>query len=167
MWLSARVDYAVRAMLEIAAAEGSPVKAEVLASSQSISVSFLENIIGDLKRAGLIISRRGRRGGHQLARPASEITVADVIRAEVGNLADIHGHRPEEVHYQGAATNLTEVWVAARAAYRHVLEAVSLADVLNRDFCPDVQQLLGDPDTWQSHWPLDAPPETCEPITQV
>lgn len=150
MWLSARVDYAVRAVLEIAAAEGAPVTAEELARRQGISVSFLENIIGDLRRAGLVSSRRGRGGGHQLARPPQDITVADIMRAEMGNLADIHGQRPEDVEYAGAAAHLTDVWCAARAAYRRVLESVTVADVVSGEFAHPIADLIADPDSWKS-----------------
>ena len=144
------MDYAVRAVLEIAAADGAPVTAEELARRQGISVSFLENIIGDLRRAGLVASRRGRGGGHTLSRQADDITVADIMRAEMGNLADIHGQRPEDVQYAGAAEHLTDVWCAARAAYRRVLESVTVADVVAGRFSPPVAELLADPDTWRS-----------------
>ena len=151
MWLSARVEYAVRAVLEIAAREGHPVAAVDLAENQGISASFLENILGDLRRAGILRSRRGRGGGQMLARPSNEITVADVIRAETGNLADIRGQRPEDVQYTGAATHLSEVWVAARAAYRQVLESVTIADVLAGDFPKEVRLLLEQPESWVSY----------------
>lgn len=150
MWLSARVDYAVRAVLEIAARGNEPIAAAELAELQGISVSFLENILADLRRAGVVKSRRGRMGGQLLARPAEMITVADVIRAETGYLADIHGQRPEDIEYAGAAAHLTDVWVAARAAYRQVLESVTIADVLTGDFPPHVQELLGLPEAWVS-----------------
>lgn len=150
MWLSARVDYAVRASLELAASYGRPVTSDALASRQGIPASFLENIIGDLRRAGVVLTRRGRGGGLILARPPEEITVADVIRAETGNLADIHGQRPEDAEYLGAAEHLTDVWVAARTAYRRVLEGVTLADVLKGNFGPEVVALLADPHAWES-----------------
>lgn len=153
MRVSARVDYAIRAALELAATSQQAVKAEDLAKAQGIPISFLENILGDLRRAGIIISQRGREGGHQLARPAAEITIADIMRIEVGNLAEVHGERPEDLHYEGAAEHLTEVWVAARAAYRKVLESVTLADVLNGKFGRDVKKLTSEPDSWSSHWP--------------
>lgn len=153
MRISARVDYAVRAALELAAQYPAAVKAEPLASSQEISTSFLENILSDLRRAGIVVSQRGRDGGHTLARDPHEVTIADVMRVEVGNLADIHGQRPEDLHYPGAAANLTSVWVAARAAYRQVLEAVTLADVLGQQFPTHIDELLKQPDSWSSHWP--------------
>lgn len=150
MWLSARVDYAVRAVLEIAARDAEPIAAAELAQLQGISVSFLENILADLRRAGVVQSRRGRYGGQLLARPADQITVADVIRAETGYLADIHGQRPEDIEYAGAAEHLTDVWVAARAAYRQVLESVTIADVLAGEFPSHVQALLQLPEAWLS-----------------
>jgi Rrf2 family protein len=150
VWLSARVEYAVRAALEIASSESEFLTAEALADRQGISVSFLENIIGDLRRAGLVASRRGRGGGHRLARPSDTITIADVMRAEIGNLADIHGKRPESAEYPGAATHLPDVWVAARSAYRQILESVTLADVLCGEFPEVVATLLADPRSWES-----------------
>lgn len=145
------MDYAVRAVLEIATAGDVPVKADELAQRQGISAGFLENILGDLRRAGIINSRRGRNGGHVLAAPADEITIADIIRAETGNLADVHGQRPEDLEYDGAATELTKVWVAARAAYREVLESVTVADVLAGSWSPRVTHLLNDPSSWISY----------------
>lgn len=151
MWLSARVDYAVRIALEMAAAAEGPVKAADLAARQQISESFTETILADLKRAGIVASRRGRGGGHVLARPASEITVADIMRVELGNLADVRGQRPEEAEYPAAAEHLTEVWVAARAAYRDVLESVSLADVVAGRMPEEVTSRLHDPAAWRSY----------------
>lgn len=151
MWLSARVDYAVRAMLELAAGDGTPIPIHTIAAAQDIPPGFLENIVGDLRRAGLVVAKRGRAGGLVLSRPAAEITIADLIRAETGNLADIHGLRPEEATYEGAAAHLTDVWVAARAAYRSVLEAVTLADVVAGQLPPDVVQLAADPRAWASY----------------
>ncbi|NQU36239.1 MAG: Rrf2 family transcriptional regulator [Actinobacteria bacterium] len=153
MRVSARVDYAIRAAAEMAAAPGQSLKAETLAKTQGISVSFLETILGDLRRAGLVTSQRGRDGGHQLALDPAEITVADVVRAETGNLFDIYGHRPEDMEYTGAATNLTEVWVAARSAYRKVMEDVTLADLVSGAFTSDVVDLIELPESWNSHGP--------------
>lgn len=141
----------MRAALELAASPGVPVNVEELAGRQGISVGFLENIIGDLRRSGLVMSRRGRHGGYLLARPPSEVTIADVMRAEIGNLADIHGQRPEDAEYPGAALHLTEVWVAARAAYREVLESVTLADVLSGEYGEEVANLIADPRAWESY----------------
>lgn len=153
MRISARVDYAVRAALELAAHGSEPMKAEPLANAQGIPISFLENILSDMRRAGIIISQRGRDGGHALARPANQITIADVMRVEVGNLAEVHGKRPEDIAYVGAAEHLTDVWVAARAAYRRVLEAVTLEDVLNDKYPREIRRLVSEADSWSSHWP--------------
>jgi Rrf2 family protein len=128
--VSARADYAVRAALELAAAEGEgPVKREALAEAQSIPINFLENILLDLKRAGLVQSQRGQEGGYWLARQASDVSVADVVRAVDGPLVNVRGARPENVEYEGNAEQLRDVWLAARASLRTVLEATSLADL--------------------------------------
>lgn len=153
--LSARTEYAIRAALELATSPGEPRTTESIANAQQIPMSFLENILVDLRRRGLITSQRGRDGGHALAKPANEIAIADIMRAEIGNLADVRGMRPENIKYEGSAENLTQVWVAARASYRLVLENVTLADVIAGKFTPPVQKLLKEPDTWQSHWPTE------------
>src|SRR3954468_3628780 len=110
MRVSAKVDYAVRAAVELAAAETPPVKGEVLAQAQDIPLKFLENILGELKHAGLVRSQRGAEGGYWLARPAEEITIADVIRAVEGPLASVRGESPETVTYGGAAEALGKLW---------------------------------------------------------
>jgi Rrf2 family protein len=148
--LSARVDYCVRAAIELAAAEPEPVQAERIARAQAIPPRFLANILADLVRAGLARSQRGAEGGYRLARPAKDISVADVIRVEQGFLTDIHGERPEELHYAGTAEHLRDVWVAARAGYRAVLEQVSLVDVVEGSLPPQVKALLERPDAWRS-----------------
>ena len=154
MKLSAKVDYAVRAALELAAAHGQgPVKAEEIARAQGIPPRFLENILVELRRGGLINSQRGAEGGFWLAREPGEITVADVMRAEEGNLAGVRGSRPEEVHYGGAAEHLRDVWVAARASYRSILESVTLAHIVDGTLPEEVAALVAKPDTWRSHWP--------------
>src|SRR5580765_6714785 len=131
MRITAKADYAVRAAAELAAAEGRgvPVKGEELARRQSIPKNFLENILTELRRAGIVRTRRGAEGGYQLARPAAEITVADVLRAVEGPLAAVQGSRPETLSYEGAASHLPEVWVALRASLRSVLEHVTLAEI--------------------------------------
>jgi Rrf2 family protein len=129
--VSARADYAVRAAIELAALEGAgPVKRETVADAQHIPISFLENILLDLKRAGIVQSQRGQEGGYWLARPAEEISVADIIRAVDGPLVNVRGVRPENVEYAGRAEPLRDVWIAARASLRSVLEATSLAEVV-------------------------------------
>jgi Rrf2 family protein len=150
MRISAKADYAVRAAVELAATEESrPVKGEYLAHAQSIPLKFLENILVDLRLAGIVNSRRGPEGGYWLARPAEEISVADVIRAADGPLASVRGEKPEELSYDGPATALQEVWVALRASLRDVLEHVSIADVANGTLPRDVLSRTRDPEAWQ------------------
>src|SRR5207237_7724933 len=127
--LSAKADYAIRAAAELAAASDAPVKGERIAAAQSIPPKFLENILLDLKHAGLVRTQRGAEGGYWLAKPPAEITLADVIRAVEGPLANVRGTRPEELVYGGAAGGLREVWIALRANLRAVLEQVTLADL--------------------------------------
>ena len=131
MRVSAKVDYALRAMLELAAA-GGLVKGEQLATAQGIPQKFLESILLDLRRAELVTSRRGVEGGYALGKPATEISLADVIRAVEGPIATVRGSRPEEVAYDGAARSLATVWIELRAAMRGVLEETTLADVVER-----------------------------------
>jgi Rrf2 family protein len=149
--VSAKADYAVRALVEIAAAGGGPVKADRIAQAQEIPVNFLENIMGDLRNAALVRSQRGVEGGYWLARPAEEITLAEVIRAVDGPLANVRGFRPETVEYQGSAERLREVWIAVRASLRNVLEAVTVADVAGADLPRAVEALASDPDAWAPH----------------
>ena len=131
MRVSAKVDYALRAMLELAAA-GGLVKGEQLATAQGIPQKFLESILIDLRHAELVASRRGVEGGYALARPAERISVADVIRAVEGPIATVRGARPEDVEYVGAAAGLRPVWLDLRSAMRDVLEQTTLADVVAR-----------------------------------
>ena len=152
MNISAKSDYAVRAMLELSAEGGTgPVTGESLANAQQIPVKFLENILVDLRRAGLVVSQRGAEGGYRLARPANRITVADVIRAVDGPLANVRGMRPEDAEYEGAAAALRDVWVAMRAALRSVLERVTLADLAAGSLPASVRRLTADPDAWSPH----------------
>ena len=152
MRVSAKTDYALRAAVELAAAEesGAPVKGERLATSQSIPLRFLENILLQLRHAGIVESRRGAEGGYRLARPAAEITLADVIRAIDGPLAGVSGHRPETLDFQGRSEPLRDVWVAVRASLRSVLEHVTLADVAAGDLPDHVRALTGEQDAWVS-----------------
>jgi len=129
--VSAKVDYALRAMLELAAA-GGLVKGEQLATAQGIPQKFLESILIDLRHAELVTSRRGVDGGYALGRPAGEITLADVIRAVEGPIATVRGVRPDDVHYEGIARALAAVWLDLRAAMRGVLEETTLADIVSR-----------------------------------
>ncbi|MFC9787009.1 RrF2 family transcriptional regulator [Rhodococcus sp. NPDC127528] len=150
MHISAKVDYAVRTLVELAAAEGAaPVKAEYLAVTQTIPHKFLEAVLGDLRRAGMVRSRRGPDGGYWLARPAAEIAVADVIRAVEGPLASVRGQRPEEVRYSGAAEPLLDVWIAVRVNLRAVLESVTVADIAAGKLPEFVGELTADPQAWR------------------
>jgi Rrf2 family protein len=150
--ISAKSDYAVRAMLTLAAENDSrPIRGEALAAAQDIPLKFLENILVDLRRAGLVLSQRGAEGGYRLARPAEKITVAEVIRAVDGPLANIRGVRPEAVEYTGAAEWLSHVWIAMRASLRSVLETVTLGDVAAGRFPAAVRKLTTDPDAWKPH----------------
>jgi Rrf2 family protein len=149
--VSAKADYAVRAAVELAAAGEGPLKGDRIAQAQSIPPNFLENILVDLRNAGLVASRRGAEGGYWLARPAAEISVADVIRAVDGPLANVRGVRSESVEYTGSAERLKDVWVAVRASLRGVLEAVTLADLAAGELPPSVEALAADPDAWQPH----------------
>ena len=151
MKVSAKADYAVRAVVELAAAGDGPVKAERIAQAQEIPLKFLENIMSDLRQAGIVGSRRGAEGGYWLARPADEITLAQVIRAVDGPLANVRGHRSEAVEYHGSAERLREVWVAVRASLRNVLETVTVADVAAGELPPSVEALAADPDAWAPH----------------
>ena len=151
MRITAKADYAVRATLELAASEnGAPVKGEKLAAAQEIPLQFLEHILLDLKRHELVKAKRGVRGGYWLARKPEEITIADVIRAVEGPLANIHDISPEATEYPGNAEHLRDVWVAVRANLREVLEKVSIADVRTGHLPPAVTKLLEDPGAWEA-----------------
>ena len=137
MRVSAKVDYALRATTELAAAqlsgdEPGPIKGERVATAQEIPLNFLENILLELRRSGIVASQRGAEGGYWLAKPAAEVTVADVIRAVEGPIATVRGSRPEDVAYTGAATALREVWIELRTSMRGVLETTTLADLVAR-----------------------------------
>ena len=147
MRVTAKVDYAVRALVELAAAGGT-VKGERIAQAQSIPLKFLENILSELRRAGIVGSQRGAEGGYRLSRPAAEVSVADVIRAVEGPLADVHGTPPEDLQPPGAAAPVREVWLATRAALRSVLEVVTIEDIATRSLPVIVADLLADPAAW-------------------
>jgi Rrf2 family protein len=148
--VSARTDYAIRALLELSAADGSsPLRADAIARAQAIPAKYLENLLAELRRARLVVSQRGLQGGYRLARPASAITLADVIRAIEGPLAGVRDLAPEDVTYDGVATSLREVWIALRASMRTVLEVTTLADVASGRLPASVTKLLKDPDAWR------------------
>jgi Rrf2 family protein len=144
------VDYALRAVVELAAAGGGgrPVTAEQLAQVQSIPPKFLESILLQLRRGGVVNAQRGPDGGYWLARPAGDISLAEVIRVIDGPLANVRGHRPETLGYQGAAQALQEVWIALRASEREILELVTVADVAGGDLPERVKHLSADPTAW-------------------
>jgi Rrf2 family protein len=148
--ISAKADYAVRALIELAVAGGGPVKGERLATSQSIPPKFLESILAQLRQQGLLASRRGADGGYWLARPAERITLADVMRATDGPLASVRGYRPEEVAYEGTAVHLSEVWIAVRASLRAVLEHVTIADLVAGPLPEAVRRFLDEPGARES-----------------
>jgi Rrf2 family protein len=150
--VTAKVDYAVRAATMLATessrADGRPVKGERIASAQDIPVKYLENILSELRQAGIVRSQRGAEGGYWLARPAAEITVADVIRAVEGPLAHVRGERAENLEYPEGTGGLQVLWVAVRASLRAVLEQTTLADVAADDLPKEVKSLTTDPDAW-------------------
>ena len=149
MRISAKADYAVRAVIELAADDdGSPVKAERVATSQGIPLNFLENILGELRHAGIVRSHRGADGGFRLAKPADQITIADVIRAVEGPLATVRGGPPEESSYPGPAADLPRVWIAVRKNLRAVVEQVTVADVASGRLPRAVVKMSEDPEAW-------------------
>jgi Rrf2 family protein len=150
--VSAKTDYAIRAAVELAAApDDKPVKGERIATAQAIPLRFLENILMQLRHAGLVDSRRGADGGYRLARPAAEVTLADVIRAIDGPLAGVSGARPETLEFDGTAAPMRDVWIAVRASLRAVLEHVTLADVVAGTLPEHVRDLVADEDAWLPH----------------
>lgn len=149
MRISAKADYAVRALVELAAGDGEkPVKAERIANAQGIPLNFLENILGELRHAGIVRSHRGAEGGFRLAKPAAELTVADVIRAVEGPLASVRGAPPEEAGYPGAAAALPRVWIAVRVNLRRVVERVTIADIAADKLPAAIDTLTEDPGAW-------------------
>ena len=151
MRVSAKADYALRALIEIANRDdGRPVSAEELGKLQEIPHGFLQAILADMRRAGIVVSQRGQSGGWRLARPAAEVSVADVIRAVDGPLVSVHGERPEAVHYNGTADALQLVWIAARSSLREVCEEVSIQDLADHALPESVTKRVDD-DAWQPH----------------
>jgi Rrf2 family protein len=151
MRVTAKADYAVRAAVELAAGSSdAPRKVDDVAKAQSIPLSFLENILTQLRSAGIVRSQRGPEGGYWLAHPAKDVTLADVIRAVEGPLVGVRGQRPEEVSYNGSAESLQQVWVALRANLRKVLERVTVADVAAGKLPKEVLALTRDEDAWQT-----------------
>jgi Rrf2 family protein len=145
--IPAKVDYGMRALLTLTQ-RGEPATAESLATAQALPAKFLGSILNDLRRAGIVASQRGADGGYRLARPPEAISVADVMRALDGPLAEVRGLRPEDTRYDGAAAHLQDVWVAVRASMRAVLEQVTLDDVVRGRLPRSVARLTEDPDAW-------------------
>ena len=151
MRISAKADYAVRAVIELSVAEpGAAIPAEHIARAQEIPHKFLEAILTDLRRDGVISSVRGAGGGYRLARPAKEVTVADIIRAVDGPLVSVRGERPPALNYSGAAAPLLDLWVGLRANVRHVLEGVTLADLAAGKLPARIRKLAAEPDAWEN-----------------
>ena len=150
MRVSAKADYALRAAAELAASGPGPLTRERIAASQSIPMDYLESILLELKHRGIVQSQRGSSGGFRLARPAAEISLADVIRAVDGPMANVRGSRPEEVEYPGPAVHLRDVWVAVRASLRDLLESTSVDDLVNGTLPPRMRALTRQPDAWES-----------------
>jgi Rrf2 family protein len=148
MRTTAKADYAVRAAIELASAGEGPVKAEQIAEAQGIPLNFLENILAELRRAGIVQSRRGAAGGYALAQPPDQVSVADIIRAVEGPLANVRGISPEELEYPGSAGQLRDVWVALRSSVRSVLEQVTLADIAGGRLPAHVVELTQATDAW-------------------
>jgi Rrf2 family protein len=150
--ISSKADYAVRATAELASAAGQgPITAERIAKAQDIPLGFLLKILSELRHARIVRSRRGAEGGYELGRPANAITLADVIRAVEGPLANVHESRPEELTYTGPAEQLQAVWIAVRANLRGVLESVTVADLANGSLPRKVKALANDPEAWRAH----------------
>jgi Rrf2 family protein len=147
--ISAKVDYAVRAAVELAAAEDEkPIKAERIATAQEIPLNFLENILGELRHSGIVRSHRGAEGGFRLAKPPDKVTIADIIRAVEGPLASVRGGPPEEISYPGTSEALPRVWIAVRASLRSVAERVTVADVAAGKLPARIEKLAADPEAW-------------------
>jgi Rrf2 family protein len=152
--VSAKTDYALRAASELALAateDAGPIKGDWISETQGIPKKFMENILHDLKRSGIVRTRRGASGGYWLALPAEEISLASIIRAVEGPLANVRGEWPEAVEYQGAAEHLQEVWIAVRANLRAVLESVTLADLVQGELPTPITELTRDPEAWVHH----------------
>ena len=147
MQIPAKADYAIRALLTLAASEDS-ISAEHLAEEQGLPAKFLGAILSDLRRGGMVTSQRGPEGGFKLARDPDQIMIADILRVVSGPMAGVRGMRPETLEYGGEATHLRDVWVAVRASLREVLEHVTLGQVLRGELPAAVTRFTDDPDAW-------------------
>jgi Rrf2 family protein len=151
MHVTAKADYAVRAVIELAGSrQDAPRKVDDVAQSQAIPVSFLENILTQLRSSGIVRSQRGPEGGYWLAKPPDEVSLAQIIRAVEGPLVGVRGQRPEEIEYAGSAEALQQVWIALRANLRKVLEHVSVADVSAGRLPKDVIALTRSDEAWET-----------------
>lgn len=150
MQVTARVDYAIRALLELAARPDGRATRDELAAAQRIPRRYLEAVLAQLRTTGIVVAQRGSAGGYRLGRPPDEISVADVARAVDGPLALVQGARPERVNYSGASVHLHELWIGLRAAMRSVMESVTIAHLLEGELPPPVRALVDDPDAWQA-----------------
>jgi len=151
MHVTAKADYAIRAVVELASSsQQSPRKVDELAQAQRIPVSFLENILTQLRSSGVVRSQRGPEGGYWLAHPADQVSLAQVIRAVEGPLVGVRGQPPEEVDYVGSAESLKQVWVAVRANLRNVLEVVTVADVASGSLPAEVVALTRAEEAWEA-----------------
>jgi Rrf2 family protein len=149
MRISAKVDYAVRAGIELAAADPEePMKGDAIADAQGIPLKFLENILGELKHHGLVGSRRGAHGGYWLSKPADEVTLADIVRAVEGPLATVRGEGPEDLKYHGESAPLQKVWIALRANLRAVMDQTTLADIVSGELPSEVRELSEPAEAW-------------------
>ncbi|MEU6697992.1 Rrf2 family transcriptional regulator [Pseudonocardia sp. NPDC046786] len=144
MRVSARVDYAVRAVVRLAVSQGSPISAASLAETEQIPSQFLELILADIRRSGIAVGHRGARGGFSLARPPDKISLADVVQAVDGPVATVRGELAEQVSYDGPAAPLQDVWIAARTALLGVLESVTIAQVVNGNLPPGITTVVRD-----------------------
>jgi len=149
MQVTAKVDYAVRALVELAAHGDERLTRDHLASAQQIPPRYLEAVLSQLRQAGLVVGLRGAAGGYTLGRPAAQITIAEVSRAVDGPLALVQGQRPENVRYEGSSGHLPDLWIGLRAAVRQVLESVTIDDVLQGELPDPVRRLVDDPDAWE------------------
>jgi Rrf2 family protein len=149
MHVTAKADYAVRAVVELAgSSQASPRKVDQVAQAQHIPLSFLENILTQLRSSGIVRSQRGPEGGYWLAQPAEELNLAQVIRAVEGPLVGVRGQRPEEIEYEGSAECLQQVWIALRANLRKVLEHVTVADLAAGKLPEHVLTLTREEEAW-------------------
>jgi Rrf2 family protein len=148
--ISAKGDYAIRALTVLASSGGEPMTVAELAGAQAIPARFLQAILLRLRQRGIVVSHRGADGGYRLARPPEQITVADVLRAVDGPLAAVRGIPPEEIVYEGVAEPLSDVWLALRASMRRVIERVTLADIVDGPLPDNVRQLIAGEEAWRS-----------------